>query len=98
MATTPTERLYRTASAKVFVHHRASSNSRNDDLVGTPRVVRASPDNSQNHSGSASNNQNVTDKIHLLDPGSQVVLGGLDIQKRPDETESEQAEGKVDEE
>lgn len=71
---------------------------RNNDLVGTPRMVRASPNNSQDDSGSTSNDQNVANQIHLLNPGAQVVLGSLDVQEGPDETESEQAERKVDEE
>ena len=73
-------------------------NLRNNDLVGTPRVMRASPNDSQDDIGSTSDNQNVADQIHLLDPGAQLVLGSLDVQEGPDETESEQAERKVDEE
>jgi hypothetical protein len=61
-------------------------------------VVRASPNDGQDHRGSTSNDQDVTDQIHLLDPGAQVILGSLDIQERPHETESEQAEGKVEKE
>jgi hypothetical protein len=55
-------------------------------------MMRASPNDSQDDSRCTSDDQNVSNKIHLLDPRAQLVPRSLDVQESPDETESEQAE------
>ena len=72
--------------------------SRDDDLIGVPWVMRATPHDAQDDGRSPSDYQDVTNDIHLFDPRPQVVLGSLDIEEKPDETEREQTEGKIDEE
>ena len=60
--------------------------------------MRPSPDDPQDDRSRASDDQDVSDNVHLPQPRLQVIRRSFDVQERPDETERKETERKVDEE